>query len=81
MVKSGIYPAMDSSRRPGLYVFSCCRDFIRTVPALVYSPSNVEDVDTEGEDHIYDETRSFLMTRPVGRPVPTPRRRVFNPLA
>lgn len=73
--------AMDSARRPGLYVFSCCRDFIRTVPALVYSPSNVEDVDTEGEDHIYDETRYFLMTRPIGRQLSSPHKRVFNPLA
>ena len=73
--------AMDSGCMPGLYVFSSCRDFIRTVPALVYSPSNVEDVDTEGEDHIYDETRYFLMTRPIGRQLPVHRTREFNPLA
>lgn len=46
-----------------LHVFSTCRHFIRTVPALVYSERSVEDVDTAQEDHIYDETRYALMTR------------------
>lgn len=58
----------DGRGRAGLYVFGHCRDFIRTVPALAYDPARVEDVDTRGEDHIYDETRYFLMERPV-RPV------------
>jgi len=72
--------ALDETRRPGLYVFSTCRDFIRTVPALVYSPVHVEDVDTEGEDHIYDETRYFLMSRPIGHPEPSVKKRLWNPL-
>ena len=32
---------------------------------LVYSLTNVEDVDTTGEDHAYDETRYFIMERPI----------------
>lgn len=40
---------------PMLYVFNTCKHFIRTVPNLVYDESNVEDIDTDGEDHIYDE--------------------------
>lgn len=55
----------DASGRPKLYVFSTCRDFIRTVPALPYSLRTVEDVDSDAEDHIYDETRYFCMARPV----------------
>ena len=31
-----------------LYVFSTCRHFIRTVPALVYDEKDVEDIDTDG---------------------------------
>lgn len=54
----------DSEGRPGLYVFDCCRAFIRTVPALPYDLSRVEDIDTAAEDHVYDETRYFLMSRP-----------------
>ena len=54
--------------RPKMYVFSTCRDFIRTVPALCYDAVHVEDIDTQGEDHIYDETRYFLMSRPSQGP-------------
>ena len=43
--------AFDSEGHPMLYVFDTCRHFIRTIPALVYDDSNVEDIDTEGEDH------------------------------
>lgn len=56
----------DESGIPMLYVFSTCREFIRTIPALVYSETRVEDVDTKTEDHIYDSTRYFLMSRPMG---------------
>lgn len=38
---------------PMLYVFSTCRDFIRTVPALQHDASRAEDVDTDGEDHCF----------------------------
>ncbi len=43
----------------GLFVFSSCRHFIRTIPVL---PRDVDggkpdDVDTDSEDHIADETR------------------------
>jgi hypothetical protein len=47
--------AFDDDGIPMLYVFNTCKHFIRTVPALVYDESNVEDIDTDGEDHIYDE--------------------------
>lgn len=57
--------AFDDGGRPRLYVFSTCRQFIRTFPCLTYSSSDVEDVDTTGEDHIYDELRYMCMERPV----------------
>jgi hypothetical protein len=52
-----------------LYVFSTCKHFIRTIPSLVYSQVDVEDVDTEGEDHIYDECRYVCMENPCGAPM------------
>lgn len=55
----------DEDGKPMLRVFSTCRDFIRTLPALPYSQRTVEDIDTDSEDHIYDETRYFLMARPM----------------
>ena len=68
--------------KPMLYVFSNCRDFIRTVPSLVYDGRRPEDIDTAGEDHIYDETRYFLMSRPIAPRARTQRKaRRFDPLS
>lgn len=61
--------AFDEDGFPMLYVFDCCRDFIRTIPSLVYDSCFVEDIDTDGEDHIYDETRYMCMFRPILHPV------------
>lgn len=60
--------AFDRQGIPMLYVFSTCRHFIRTLPALVYSQVDVEDVNTEGEDHIYDECRYVCMENPCAPP-------------
>ena len=57
--------ACDRDGRPRLYIFRTCPHFIRTVPSLVYSSVNVEDVDTSGEDHIYDASRYVLMSHPL----------------
>jgi hypothetical protein len=48
-----------------MYVLDSCKDFIRTVPGLQYDAHKVEDIDTEGEDHIADEWRYFCMSRPI----------------
>ena len=66
---------VDEQGRPRLQVFSTCRDFIRTLPALPYSQSNPEDVSTDAEDHIYDETRYFCMLNPMPAAQPAVRRR------
>lgn len=50
---------------PMLYVFSTCRNLIRTLPALVYSIKDVEDVDTTGEDHLYDTLRYGAMEQVI----------------
>lgn len=49
------------------YVFSTCKNFIRTIPALVYNETgkNIEDVDTEMEDHAYDQWRYVMMECPI----------------
>ncbi len=41
-------------------------DFWRTIPNLVMDVTNLEDVDTKGEDHIYDEVCHICMSRPLG---------------
>lgn len=46
---------------PGLYVFEWCTQFIRTVPSLARDERNNDDVDTEQEDHVADESRYRIM--------------------
>ena len=72
----------DDDGRPMMYIFSNCTDFIRTIPTLCYDEHKVEDIDTAGEDHIYDETRYFLMSRPLAPKIvaPKPKRKAWNPL-
>ena len=48
-----------------MYVFSNCKAFIRTIPILQYDEHKPEDLDTDGEDHVADEARYFLMSRPI----------------
>ena len=60
--------AFDGEGRPMFQVFNTCRHFIRTLPNLVYDESNVEDIDTRQEDHIYDECRYVLMENPISPP-------------
>ncbi|MBE5780239.1 MAG: Terminase-like family protein [Clostridiales bacterium] len=72
--------SFDDNGKCSLYVFSTCRNFIRTLPALKYDAHRPEDVDTAGEDHLYDAARYFLMARPVGQKPPKRKKRVFNPL-
>lgn len=73
----------DEDGRPMLYAFNTCRDFVRTIPAIVYDAKKPEDIDTAGEDHIYDETRYFLMSRPIAprKAVEKQKKRDFNPLS
>ncbi|MBR4457593.1 MAG: terminase family protein [Clostridia bacterium] len=56
--------AFGDDGKPMFYVFSTCRHFIELVPALVYDTANPEDVDTDMEDHIYDEWRYVCMANP-----------------
>lgn len=54
---------------PGIQVFDTCKDWWRTVPNLVADKNNIEDVDSSGEDHAYDDTRFALMSPEVTRGV------------
>jgi hypothetical protein len=51
---------------PGLFVFSGCTHFIRTVPVLPRDKKQTDDVDTNAEDHIADETRYRVLQANVG---------------
>lgn len=72
----------DENGIPMFYCFSTCKHFIRTVPALVYSESDVEDVDTAQEDHTYDELRYVAMKNPIAARIKIEEKAaVYDPLS
>lgn len=42
---------------PGIYITERCKQYMRVMPYLPIDDANPDDVDTNSEDHIYDETR------------------------
>ncbi len=46
--------------QPGLFVWSTCTHWLRTVPSLPRDEKDLDDVDTAAEDHCGDETRYRL---------------------
>lgn len=59
----------DEDGTPMLQVFDTCRGFIRTIPMLTPNPNRPEDVNTELEDHVYDDCRYAVMSDFVKHPV------------
>jgi hypothetical protein len=70
----------DDEGIPMLYIFNTCKHFIRTFPELIYDDTDVEDIDTDGEDHIYDECRYVCMVHPINPPKRTDKIKQYNPL-
>lgn len=52
-------------QKPLLQIFRNCQNLIRTLPSLPVDENNVEDVDTDTEDHAYDALRYGCMSRPI----------------
>ena len=57
--------SFDDEGVPMFYCFNTCKHFIRTIPSLVYDEKDVEDINTDGEDHIYDMARYVFMESPI----------------
>lgn len=55
----------DGTQKPGLMLFNNCTNLIRTLPVMPLDKNNLEDVDTNSEDHAYDALRYGLMSRPM----------------
>ena len=49
---------------PMFYCTEASPHFIRTVPVIQHDKNNIEDLDTEAEDHVADEWRYAMMSRP-----------------
>lgn len=61
-----------------LYVFNTCKAFIRTIPLLLYDEHKPEDLDTDLEDHVADEWRYAMMSRPITPRKPVEQRKIIN---
>jgi hypothetical protein len=46
-------------------VYNTCNHFIRTIPLLQSDENNIEDIDSDLEDHVYDEACHIFMARPI----------------
>lgn len=64
-------------QRPMLQIYPCCTQFLRTFPNLVADKHNPEDVDTEQEDHAFDELKYALMSRPLAARQPKQEQSLF----
>lgn len=51
---------------PGMFIFDCCKMFIDLFPTLPRDEQDMDDVDTESEDHIGDEVRYFILSQGLG---------------
>ena len=52
------------TEEPRLVIFNTCTNLIAQLPILPLDKDNIEDVDTDAEDHLYDALRYGVMTRP-----------------
>lgn len=57
--------SFDENGYPMMYIFNNCKAFIRTIPLMMYDETRVEDLDTDLEDHVADESRYMCMSRPI----------------
>lgn len=57
--------------RPMIACFDTCIHSIRTIPVLQHDAHNIEDLNTDGEDHAADEWRYACMSRPWIRKHPS----------
>ena len=65
VMRNMLYAAIHREER-GLFVFETCEQFIETVPSIPRDEKNMDDVDTDAEDHIADESRYRCMTPRYG---------------
>lgn len=57
MLANALPPLQGMRELPGLFVFDRCQQWLETVPSLPRDDKDLDDVDTEAEDHAGDATR------------------------
>ncbi len=61
--EKGIVIRTTPRERAGLFVFDTCQSFIDTIPVLPRDEKDMDDVNTDAEDHIADETRYLVRSQ------------------
>jgi hypothetical protein len=61
LIRERLKNTLENSEAPHFYIFDHCTQFIRTFPVLPRSDKNPDDIDTNAEDHIADETRYRIL--------------------
>ena len=59
--------------KPMLMVYNTCENFFRTISGLIQDEHKIEDIDTTGEDHVFDEAAHICMARPLALPEAKPK--------
>lgn len=54
--------------QPALYICEGCTNLLRSLPNLQRDPDDPDDVDSSGDDHLYDSLRYFLRREGTGVP-------------
>ena len=68
----------DENGYPRMYFFDNCNAARRTLPLMMYSETNPEDLNTKLEDHCPDEIRYMCMSKPVKPIIPREQKIVFS---
>lgn len=59
-------PVRVPRERPGMYIFNRCKHFIDLFPVLPRDEEDMDDVDTDAEDHIGDDARYRILAAATG---------------
>lgn len=70
--KQHLHQRLKGDRPAIVWIAEEAPESIRTLPLLERDPHNPEDVDTAGEDHLYDATKAFCLMRPWAPVDPRP---------
>lgn len=59
---------------PMIFIMDCCHHLLRTLPMIPTDKVNLDDIDTDSEDHAADSLRYGCMARPYTPPPPPEKR-------
>lgn len=63
VLRDYLFSALESPMEdPGIFICDCCRDTIAQLPVLPRDSNKPDEVDTDAEDHIFDELTYELTT-------------------